>query len=228
MTNQTLLDLPPSALDPRDAALLRNYPAKDRPFGHALIAYPHGDGHTISTSQMNNPDPGSRDDFIRRVREEGFTDSLVAMLWRGRRDGVDLIRLDKATDPAGAILPVLDLSTGHVTSVDAGLMEARPAAGNAAGKALEIHPYEYGFTIDATPASDPSEWPAVADALRAEGFSDAFVRLVETASERGASMIRLDQAGEPAEGLDYFDWEQGDLQVDPETGEPPAAGLPSP
>jgi hypothetical protein len=227
MTIEKMLDIPDPRLEHGDIKLLEAYPAKDRPFGMALVAYPHGSGWTVSSQKML--EPGEKAAFVESARKEGFSDKFIGLLELAAENDARLVRLNGPEGPR-KVQTILDLSTEHVTSKDAEILETYPADDVRADRPLAAHPFEYGYTVSTAPLMDPDARvrAAFVDAVRAEGFSDAFVRLMEKAADMGVAMVRLDQDMEPSEDFDLFSWEKGDVQVDHETGEPVGSSAPTP
>ena len=216
MPTMQLLDVPAGTVSEADENLLLNYPAKDRPYGMALIAYPHGSGFTVSTSQMKTGKvDGDTEDFLATVRKEGFSEGFVYLLRRATDLDADLIRIGHPGIEAETLRPFLDASTGHVTFPDNEKLEAYPADRSKPGSVVDAHPYEYGWTVNTEPMLGPGR-DAFLAAVRAEGFSEPFVQLLERAAERGEAMMRLDSSGDQEPGMMYYDWTHDSLPYDPE------------
>ena len=227
MNIEKMLDIPDPRLEHGDIKLLEAYPARDRPFGLALVAYPHGSGWTVSSQKLLDPEEAG--DFMAAAAKEGFSEKFMSLLSLAAENGACLVRLNSGEGPR-AVRTILDLCTAHVTSKDAAILETYPADDVAADRPLEAHPFEYGYTVSTAPLLDPDRRvrEAFVEAVRAEGFSDAFVRLMERAAGLGVAMVRLDQDVVPSEEFDLFSWEMGDVLVDHETGEPVEASSPAP
>jgi hypothetical protein len=109
---------------------------------------------------------------------------------------------------------LLDLSTAHITSKDARLLEAYRADRKPSGKALVAYPFEYGWTVSTTGMLDGAADRADRlTAIRNEGFSEHFIRVLNHAADQDAVLVRFDADADFEPDLPRFDWENGDEMI---------------
>ncbi len=228
MSIERMLDIPDPRLEHEDIKLLEAYNAHYNPSGMALTAYPHGCGWTVSANRMLEGEE-KKAEFVAAMRKEGFSEKFISLVSLAAQNDARLLRLNGPEGPS-RVHTILDLSTDHVTSKDDELLRGYPSDDVLADRPLAAHPYEYGYTVSTAPLMDPdpAAREAFLDAVRAEGFSDAFVSLMERAAEKGVVMVRFDQDIEAVEEFDIFAWDKGDARIDYETGEPVESSAPTP
>jgi hypothetical protein len=100
-----------------------------------------------------------------------------------------------------------DLSTGHLTDQDRKLLEMYPAKDRPSGMALIAYPYEYGWTVSTSSVMEPETLEDHLDAIRAEGFSESFIKILMHAAGEKCWMVRFDSDAAHEPGFEVFEWE---------------------
>lgn len=100
----------------------------------------------------------------------------------------------------------LDLSLAHITYGDSQLLDRfskNTSTGiiNRQAFRLVVYEYEYGYFIPLTKIE--ADYMST---LRLFGYSEAFIKLIEYASEKECSLICLDRDAEPIDCLEKFEW----------------------
>lgn len=96
----------------------------------------------------------------------------------------------------------LDLGTRYITATDAALLDQRSTDGGST--CLIIRRHDYGWFIHVP--LEPAELATLAVALRANGYSNAFVGVLSYASKHECWWVNLDADGEDETDLPTFDW----------------------
>jgi len=103
---------------------------------------------------------------------------------------------------AGGKIPMIprkdnvgDVCTSHITLQDSLSLDK-------GGQPYQIGNFEYGHVVLTFPKSDKVKTGAV----KAAGFSAAYVRLLHTAYAQGYYYLMIDRDGPVIDGLDTFEW----------------------
>jgi hypothetical protein len=100
------------------------------------------------------------------------------------------------------IAKFLDLGTRYITATDAALLDQASPDGGLTG--LIVRRHDYGRFIHVP--LEPAELATLAVALKAHGYSDAFVGVISYASNHECWWANLDVDGEDEADLPNFDW----------------------
>jgi hypothetical protein len=96
----------------------------------------------------------------------------------------------------------LDLGTRYITAIDATLLDQRGTDCDMTD--LIVRRHDYGWFVRVP--LEPDELAALAVALKANGYSDAFVGVLSYASKHECWWVNLDADGEDEADLPTFDW----------------------
>jgi hypothetical protein len=104
------------------------------------------------------------------------------------------------------IQKLLDLSTGHMTLADSKILDDYMNR-NPLDSSLTIYPYEYGYMVSTSSLADEPANHEPESRLKSEGFSDAFLAVMQHGLASECAMVRFDIDGEYEPDFPIFDWE---------------------